>query len=883
LKAIYGCYSENKIMETVRHRIRVVFIFLAFSGMWNLVWSQISSIRWDKTFGGNLDDHALYDSGISLIPSRFGSQYYLVGKSKSNISGEKTENSRGFFDYWIVKFNSLGGIVWDKTFGGDQDEEPWDILELSNGKLLVSGRSWTKFASGDKTQDNYLGMGNRPDLWIVLLDSNGIKEWDQHYGSDGDDHVGKAIETPAKNIILIGETKADTLFGAQMHDVTDFPFGFEFDTWILEIDTFGNLIWDNRIGGAFNDGSWSLVTGGTTGSYFTVGVCEGDSSFDITGPSRGGWDGNSYKLDALGNKIWDKRFGSSNDDFLVDIFTMDNDDILLTGYSNGGISGDKTEGSRGDYDYWLIKMDSLGIKIWDKTLGGSQFDGAKKAILACDGNIVVIGSSESGISGDKTSPRKGGSDYWVVKVDQNGNKLWDVSIGGADEDYGNDIYQMDDGSYLLAGDSKSGVSGDKTDTCRGRADYWIANLVVGAEFVLPDTVCAGDTVVFQDSSTVITEQWTWDFGDPASGIQNSSMDSDPSHIYIQPGTYTITQIVREGCQYDTITHTLTVLEVPIASAGNDTLICKGDQIVLGAPAVLGWDYNWTPSLGLSASTIAQPIFSGIASSSYILNLQNGKCEDRDTIVIEVVSAEAGQDTFLCTPDTIALQGQFSGNFAIQWLPTNTIVNANAPIAMVFPSTTQQYALFATAGNCVILDTVTVQAFPPPVAAFEINPSVGEIGTPITFLNTSQFASTSIWDFGDGFPEDSVTSPIHAYSHDGVYLVQLSVTNALGCTEETDGRVTIATDSKLFVPTAFTPNGDGVNDVFDVFGIEVVEYQISIYTRGGQLCFSSEDIRGSWDGSYKNQPAPEGSYVYLIKARLEDQSKVTKTGNISLVR
>ncbi len=78
-------------------------------------------------------------------------------------------------------------------------------------------------------------------------------------------------------------------------------------------------------------------------------------------------------------------------------------------------------------------------------------------------------------------------------------------------------------------------------------------------------------------------------------------------------------------------------------------------------------------------------------------------------------------------------------------------------------------------------------------------------------------------------------------------------------------MTIATDSKLFVPTAFTPNGDGVNDVFDVFGIEVVEYQISIYTRGGQLCFSSEDIRGSWDGSYKKiSLLPEGSYVYLIK-------------------
>lgn len=866
------------------NNLKGLLIFVGLTILLGTLQAQghVSPVRWDKTFGGSLMDDAFYDSGISITASPSGAHFYMVGKSKSNISGEKSEDSRGLYDYWILKFDVTGNLVWDKTLGGDRDEDAWDITVLSNGKLLVTGRSWTRFISGDKTQDNYNGMSNNPDHWIVLMDTNGVKIWDRHFGSNNYEIVCRAVETPAKNIILVGATAADTLFGGIMYDVSDPPIGAFHDTWLLEIDTLGNKIWDNRLGSATSDDSWAIAADGA-GAYLTIGSCQGLPSFDITGMDQGGIDAMVFKVDGLGSKIWDKRYGSNGDDFLGEILALPGNEFLLCGYSDGDASGDKSQSTRGGTDFWIIKIDGSGNILWETTLGGSQDEYAQKALLTCDGNIVVMGTSKSPISGDKTTARKGLYDFWVVKLDQNGTKLWDATVGGAGDEFGNDIAQIQDGTYILAGDSESGITGDKTEASRGMADYWIANLVVRAEFVAPDTVCAGQTVTFRDSSTVITEQWNWNFGDPASGQLNSSSVTSPTHTFLLAGTYTVTQIVTEGCQSDTVSHTVTVMEVPVATPGNDTLICLGDVISVGAPQAIGWTYDWSPTTSLNASNIAQPQFLGTTITSLTLVVRNWECEDQDTLIIEVVSAEAGPDTFLCVPDTIPLQAQYSGNFTVQWSPPINIVNANSFTPDVFPSNVQNYYLTATAGNCVILDTVTVLASPPPIAAFVATPTETEFGLPITLVNSSQFSNHFSWDFGDGSPIDSVFSPVHAYAQDGEYTVHLTVSNALGCSDTTSGEVLISTLGNLFIPTAFTPNGDGLNDVFDVFGVEVIEYEISIYGRGGQQCFYSTDIHASWDGNFKNQAAPEGNYVYVIRAKMEDSGNVTRSGSIMLIR
>jgi gliding motility-associated-like protein len=868
-------YSKMRRFQR-RYFLLLIGLLVSFS-----LQAQVSPVRWDRAFGGNKNDYVFLDGKINLVPSKFGPHYFVIESSESDISGEKTEATRGKFDIWIVKFDATGAVIWDKTLGATENENSFDLLELRSGQLLVTARSWSPFASGDKSQDAYFPTAVRSDIWLVMLDSTGTKLWDRRYGSTQSEYSATAIELPSGHIAFAGGTKADTTMGGLLHDVSDNSIGGN-DSWFFEIDTLGNILWDNRIGGQFHDETNDFVADGS-GGFVTVGQCAGNASVDITHPPRGAEDVLSYRLDGAGNKIWDQRFGSPGIDVGMHIAALPGNSFLLCAWSLGGIGGDKTEANFGADDFWLIKMDDQGNKIWEKSYGGAQDDDPLKAIPTCDGNIVVVGFSYSSVSGNKTSPRKGGSDLWMIKLDPNGNKLWDIAIGGSGNEFNADLLQMPDGSYLLAGESLSEISGDRTQASRGMADVWVVNIAVRAEFVLPDTICPGDTVAFRDSSTVITEEWLWDFGDPASGVLNTSTDKNPTHVFLQPGVYPVRQIVRESCQWDTIVHNLVVMAIPVANAGNDTLICKGDPAMIGSATVPGYTYFWTPPGELSAANIPQPTFGGDSSATFFLEVFNGPCPDLDTIHIEVVAANAGQDTFVCPPAAVVLQSQFLGNFTVQWSPAASMVNANDLQPSVFPATTTDYFMIANAGNCVIMDTVTVLAYPHPTASFGAYPAVGEIGTPIDFLNGSQFSVLSQWDFGDGSNLDSAQSTVHTYTEDGNYAVQLVVTNTLGCTDTTIFEVVIATPSQLFIPNAFSPTGDGLNDRFDVYGIEVEEFQLSIFARGGQLIFVSDRIEDSWDGTYKGEAAPEGMYLYQIKARLKDVGAVSKSGSMLLLR
>ena len=148
---------------------------------------------------------------------------------------------------------------------------------------------------------------------------------------------------------------------------------------------------------------------------------------------------------------------------------------LFFGNSESPASGDKSQGNQG-IDYWVVKVDANGNKIWDKTFGGSGDEYGKTLLPTNDSGYLLIGHSNSGISGNKTQASKGGYDFWVVKIDANGTKVWDKPYGGTGNEYAGSAMSMNDGSYLLAGYSSSGASGDKTQGSLGSNDYWVIKI-----------------------------------------------------------------------------------------------------------------------------------------------------------------------------------------------------------------------------------------------------------------------------------------------------------------------------------------------------------------------------------------------------------------------
>ncbi len=238
------------------------------------------------------------------------------------------------------------------------------------------------------------------------------------------------------------------------------------------------LVWQNTIGGSDNEIMLSCVST-TDGGYIFAGYSNSPISADKSENNIGGNDMWIVKTDSVGNIEWDNTIGGTGDDVANSIVQTFDGGYIVAGYSNSGISGDKTAASKGDKDYWILKLTSTGSIEWQKTIGGNDNDQAMRIKQTPDLGYVIVGFSLSGISGDKTEANKGPaytSDYWVVKLDNAGNLLWENTIGGDNYDY---IYAVEltwDGGFIIGGYSQSGISGDKTEATMGGADYWVIKL-----------------------------------------------------------------------------------------------------------------------------------------------------------------------------------------------------------------------------------------------------------------------------------------------------------------------------------------------------------------------------------------------------------------------
>jgi len=244
-------------------------------------------------------------------------------------------------------------------------------------------------------------------------------------------------------------------------------------------------MWDHRYGGTKTEEVFSLEHT-RDGGYMLAGISQSGADGDKTEPC---WDPSNtlhdywlLKTDSTGVREWDKRFGGFSYDFLYSCRQTSDDGYILAGYSQSDSSGDKTEYSRGGMDFWILKTDVSGHKLWDKRYGGSGEDYLFTMEIAHDGGFLLGGYSASDSSGDRTQHTRGLGDYWIVKTDSLGNKQWDRRYGGSNDESLWSLWPTRDGGYLLGGVSGSPAGGDKTDALRDTcsacyvADYWLVKI-----------------------------------------------------------------------------------------------------------------------------------------------------------------------------------------------------------------------------------------------------------------------------------------------------------------------------------------------------------------------------------------------------------------------
>ena len=324
----------------------------------------------------------------------------------------------------------------------------------------------------------FISCSNDDDTSSTTTIATGQLDFISIYGGSRNESGQSVISTVDGGFVVLGYTQS------QDGDITD-KLNESYDYWILKFNANNNLQWTKTLGGTEDDrGSTIIQT--QDGGYAVVGYSTSNDE-DVT-TNAGSLDYWVSKLDASGNITWQKSFGYTGADSGTSIIQTNDGGYIVTGVldvsASGGQGNTKNlQAAHAGGDYWSIKLDASGTIEWSKYFGGSFTDTPFDIIQTEDNGYIMVGSSDSDdvdISGNK-----GSYDYWVVKVSNSGETLWEKSFGGTEIDEARAIVPSGDGNYIIAGDTRS--SDTDVSSNNGAADLWLVKMSPSGDIIWEQT------------------------------------------------------------------------------------------------------------------------------------------------------------------------------------------------------------------------------------------------------------------------------------------------------------------------------------------------------------------------------------------------------------
>lgn len=425
----------------------------------NFVKAQSPAISWQKTLGGTGSDDVR-----TVIQKPDNTGYYVIGKTNSPSGFELTQGSYGLDDIWVVCLNNNGNLVWENVYGGVGSDGLISKALLYNDKLYVVTAS-SSGVSGNKTTDSFGNM----DIWLLCLDLEGNIEWQRSYGGTEAD-LANIIEVHNDTLHILGYSESGVSGNKTTPNVGDRDF------WLLKIDpnngdklaerTIGSLLYETPFSLSFDD----------SGNIYLLGTSLFGVSGDKTVEGYGAFDLWLVKIDSDLEIVNQACFGSAVSEETPTMMWYDNKLYLSCGISQGN-SGNVSGSVMGSLDAWVFCLNENLEIIWQNILGGSAAD-VLFGITIWNDKLTLIGHSNSFPSGSKQSPNYGGIDYWLVFVDRHfGGLIKEQSYGGNGSDIFTSIDVLSNNNLLVAGISNSGISGLKTEPNRGgSSDIWVLKL-----------------------------------------------------------------------------------------------------------------------------------------------------------------------------------------------------------------------------------------------------------------------------------------------------------------------------------------------------------------------------------------------------------------------
>ncbi len=303
------------------------------------------------------------------------------------------------------------------------------------------------------------------DYWLLKLNASGDIQWSKTYGGSKDDRGQSLVQTIDGGFALTGYAMSDDGDGSNNE-------GFH-DNWVLKLDAQGNIQWEKSFGFSGHDHSYDILQTSDNGFFF-VGFLDITAARDDGYTEKGGLltrhgvgEFWGTKINEEGELQWRGYFGGSNNDRAHAVVRADDGGYVMAGFTES--EDFDISNSRGSYDFWVVKIDESGNLLWEHSFGGSGIEIAQDIANTADGGYVITGSTFS-TDLDVTN-NKGESDIWLIKIDDIGNLVWQKTFGGTAFDAAESVLLSKDGGFILSGNSKSNSMDANTNA--GENDIWV--------------------------------------------------------------------------------------------------------------------------------------------------------------------------------------------------------------------------------------------------------------------------------------------------------------------------------------------------------------------------------------------------------------------------
>lgn len=957
--------------------------------------SQSPTIEWQKCIGGSHGDYAK-----SIKPTSDGG-YIITGFSASNngdITGHHGDHN--FYDISVVKLDERGEIQWQRSLGGTIDEMPSHVLETSDGGYLIAGHALS--SNGDVSGYRY-----SMDYWLIKLDATGNILWEETYGGTNNEYCYSVTMAPDGGYLMVGCTASDDGDVTVNHGDIDF--------WLVKVNSLGILEWQKTYGGSAAEEAYSAETV-PTGGFVVTGYTESNDG-NVTG-NHGMRDYWVIKVDNAGNLEWQKTLGGSFQEEARSIRATADGGFIVAGQSRSNdfdVTGNHLQ-TGNTIDFWIVKLSNTGNIQWQKCYGGYFNELAFSIAPTPDGGYIVAGSVESWDGDVKCTPKY--VDFWIVKLSSTGQMEWQKIIGGSYFDEAYSIEPVPSGGYVVAGVTSSPeIEGYHPDVNSLVGDFLIIKLT---DNVLPEIIptiaidppptriCRDSVVTLSASisTTVPNPVYQWQrnginigFNNPDNSLlitnelmtgdimtcilfykdpcnREARVDSPPVTINlntIDPPYVSITVDNNSVCHGTSVTFNanaiggvgLSVFQWKVnginigtnnnsftSAALNDSDIitclysddspCLSDQPVTSNQIVMKILSNLAPSVSISASatTICSGTtvtFNASSSSSGInpsyqwkvngidIGINNPNFKSAVLANGDKIQCLITQDpSVACSSDRVALSNTISmtvnnglpatvtvkasgndvcegtylnftaiaenagSNPTYQWKLNNTIVGNNSLsfssdklsnndqltcIVLADNDACSSTPVSSNIVNLVIHDLPKISLTPtdtivPPGSSLKLAASVAGPVSSFTWSPPNLLIDPL-----------SLSPTITPITESKKYL--LTVESDHGCTASMEANVKVFIP--LYMPNAFSPNGDGVNDVFRIPSNTFLNLiNFSIFDRWGNQVFYTKDISQGWNGQHKGRNVDGGVYIYLIRGS-NVEGTVIRKGNFLLIR